>query len=217
MTSNPRAVLRRGGKRLLKHFDRTSVKRTPEVSHEELISDALTAQVAPSNTIRQVPCFTMLEPPAPGIDALFPLTRQYFVDRMSVLQCIHPMQQYTVVETTEVGVAAIRNLMRQRSSLFRQLEKAISNGGRLLKETEEESEVAKAKARRMGEEKEKKELEELRAGFAAEKEELKEDYQNQVDEMFFFGYQCCMRKNNITHDIPNYLYDEEDATVSGPA
>ena len=43
----------------------------------------------------------------------------------------------------------------------------------------------------------KKELEELRAGFAAEKEELKEDYQKQVDEMFFFGYQCCMRKNDM--------------------
>ena len=63
----------------------------------------------------------------------------------------------------------------------------------------------------------KKELEELRAGFAAEKEELKEDYQKQVDEMFFFGYQCCIRKSDITYDIPNYLYDEEDAIVSGPA
>ena len=126
-------------------------------------------------------------------------------------------------------------------------QKTISDGGRLLKEIEEEREVAKAKARRMGEEKEvakakckdmeqekdhlrkdleelqvasniqKKELEELRAGFAVEKEELKEDYQKQVDEMFFFGYQCYMRKNDITHDTPNYLYDEEDATVSGPA
>ena len=59
-------------------------------------------------------------------------------------------------------------------------------------------------------------MEELRAGFVAEKEELKEDYQKQVDEMFFFGYQCCIRKSDITYDIPNYLYDEEDATVSGP-
>ena len=43
-----------------------------------------------------------------------------------------------------------------------------------------------------------KELEELRVGFAVEKETLIEDYQKQVDEMFFFGYQCCMRKNGIT-------------------
>ncbi|RVW22289.1 hypothetical protein CK203_107769 [Vitis vinifera] len=62
-----------------------------------------------------------------------------------------------------------------------------------------------------------KELKELRAGFAAEKEELKVDYQKQADEMFFFGYQCCMRKNDITHDIPNYPSDEEDATINGPA
>ena len=43
------------------------------------------------------------------------------------------------------------------------------------------------------------------------------DYQKQADEMFFFGYQCCMRKNDITHDIPNYPSDEEDATINGPA
>ena len=69
--------------------------------------------------MRQVPCFTALEPPTLSIDALFPLTHRYFVDlhgdlpitimpRLShdtpkfVLQCIYPMQQYTVVETTEV-------------------------------------------------------------------------------------------------------------------
>lgn len=63
----------------------------------------------------------------------------------------------------------------------------------------------------------KKKFEELRARFATEKEELNEDYHKQVDEMFFFGYQCCMKKNGITHDIPSYPFDEEDATVSGPA
>lgn len=63
----------------------------------------------------------------------------------------------------------------------------------------------------------KKKFEELRARFATEKEELNEDYHKQVDEMFFFGYQCCMRKNGITHVIPSYPFDEEDATVSGPA
>ena len=35
--------------------------------------------------------------------------------------------------------------------------------------------------------------------------------------MFFFGYQCCMRKNYITHNIPSYPFDEEDATIRGPA
>ena len=63
----------------------------------------------------------------------------------------------------------------------------------------------------------KKELEELWAGFAVKKKELEEDYQRKVDYMFFFNYQCCMRKNDLTHDIPNYPSNEEDAIVSGPA
>lgn len=62
----------------------------------------------------------------------------------------------------------------------------------------------------------KKELEELRVGFAAEKKDMEEDYQKQVDEMFFFGYQCYMRKNYITHDIPSYPLDEKEGTISGP-
>lgn len=63
----------------------------------------------------------------------------------------------------------------------------------------------------------KKKFEELWVGFAVENEALMEDYQQQVDEMFFFGCQCCMRKNDITQDIPSYPYDEDDATVSSPA
>lgn len=44
-----------------------------------------------------------------------------------------------------------------------------------------------------------------------------EDYQQQIDKMFLFGYQCCMRKNGITQDILSYPSDEDDATVNGPA
>lgn len=43
----------------------------------------------------------------------------------------------------------------------------------------------------------KKQLKEVWAMFVAEKETLIEDYQKQVDEMFFYGYECCMRKNGI--------------------
>lgn len=67
--------------------------------------------------LRKVPCFTALEPPAPDIDALFPLTRRHFVSLPSdplitdvsylpygtpesVLWCINPMQRYTAKETT---------------------------------------------------------------------------------------------------------------------
>lgn len=84
----------------------------------------------------------------------------------------------------------------------------------------EEKEVAKAKCKGLEQEKYQlmKELEELRAGFSAKKEALIEDYQKQVDQIFFFGYQCCMRKNDITQYIPNYpSNEEEDATISGPA
>ena len=52
--------------------------------------------------------------------------------------------------------------------------------------------------------------------FTAKKKELDEDYQKQVNEMFFFDYQCCMRKNDITQDIISYPSDDEDATISGP-
>ena len=126
-------------------------------------------------------------------------------------------------------------------------QKAIIDEGKLLKEAEEERQVAMTQACQVKEEREvveakckeveqekdqlkkeleelwvasnarKKELEELWARFATKKKKLEEDYQKQVDDMFFFNYQCCMRKNNITQDIPNCLSDEENATVSGPA
>lgn len=60
-------------------------------------------------------------------------------------------------------------------------------------------------------------MEELRAGFAAQNEELEGEYQKQVDDMFFFGYQCCMKKHGITQDTPNYPSDDEDTTVDDPA
>ena len=68
----------------------------------------------------------------------------------------------------------------------------------------------------MGFNAQKNELEELRARFDAQKKELEDEYQKQVDDMFFFSYQCCMRKNDITQYIPNYPSDEEDAAADGP-
>lgn len=54
----------------------------------------------------------------------------------------------------------------------------------------EEREVAKVKCKKVKQENErlKKEIEEIRAGFATQNEELKMVYQRQVDDMFFFGY-----------------------------
>ena len=73
----------------------------------------------------------------------------------------------------------------------------------------------------------KKEMEELQAGLVAQrkemkakvatqKKELETGYQRQVDEMYFFGYRCCMKKNGIMHDIPSLPSDDQDAILEGP-
>ena len=58
---------------------------------------------------------------------------------------------------------------------------------------------------------------EMEAGFAAQKKELEIEYQRQVGEMYFFGYHCCMKKNDIMHDIPSLPSDDEDAIFGGPS
>ncbi|RVW92001.1 hypothetical protein CK203_030196 [Vitis vinifera] len=75
----------------------------------------------------------------------------------------------------------------------------------------EDVKVVEAKGRDSDKEIERlrKELEELQARFATQKE-LDNDYQKQVDDMFLFGYQCCMKKNNITQHIPNYHSNDKD-------
>ncbi|RVW28609.1 hypothetical protein CK203_100861 [Vitis vinifera] len=56
---------------------------------------------------------------------------------------------------------------------------------------------------------------EMEARFAAQKKELEIEYQRQVDEIYFFGYHCCMKKNDIMHDIPFLPSDDEDAILVG--
>ena len=51
--------------------------------------------------------------------------------------------------------------------------------------------------------------EELEGEFAAEREEFEADYQKQVDDMFFFGYRCCMKKHGIKRDVPSIPPGEE--------
>ncbi|RVW86984.1 hypothetical protein CK203_043517 [Vitis vinifera] len=53
------------------------------------------------------------------------------------------------------------------------------------------------------EEAEATQKEELEGEFAADREALEADYQKQVDDMFFFGYRCCMKKNGIKRDVPS--------------
>ena len=61
----------------------------------------------------------------------------------------------------------------------------------------------------------KKEMKKLLNGFAAQKKELETEYQKQVDEMYLFGYCCCMKKNGITQDIPSFPSNDEGETPNG--
>ena len=59
--------------------------------------------------------------------------------------------------------------------------------------------------------------EELEAEFATQREELETDYQKQVDEMYFFGYRCCMKKHGIKRDVPSIPPGEEDKLRGKPS
>ena len=58
--------------------------------------------------------------------------------------------------------------------------------------------------------------EELEGEFAVEREELEADYQKQVDDMFFFGYRCCMKKHDIKRDVPSISPGEEKKLLDKP-
>ncbi|XP_034704060.1 uncharacterized protein LOC117928257 [Vitis riparia] len=59
--------------------------------------------------------------------------------------------------------------------------------------------------------------EELEGEFAAEREELEAEYQKQVDEMYLFGYRCCMKKHGIKRDVPSIPPGELEKLRSKPA
>ena len=59
-------------------------------------------------------------------------------------------------------------------------------------------------------------MEELEAGFVEQRKELETEYQKQVDEMYFFGYRCCMKNNGIKRDIPSIPPGEEDKIHRDP-
>ena len=48
------------------------------------------------------------------------------------------------------------------------------------------------------------------------RKELEMTYQQQVDDMFFYSHRCCMKKHDITNDIPNIPFDnDKDEVVLG--
>ena len=104
----------------------------------------------------------------------------------------------------------------------------------LLRKDDEENEVSQAEACQLDEEKmamstknekskEKtawlsQKLQDLRARFVDRKEDLEADYQKQVDDMFFYGYRCCMKKHDIANNTPSFSFDDEDDEfLGGPA
>lgn len=63
------------------------------------------------------------------------------------------------------------------------------------------------------------ELEQVKANFIKKKEDFKVVYQKQVDDMFFYGHNYCMRKHRINGDISSIPFDDEvelDAKASIP-
>ena len=91
--------------------------------------------------------------------------------------------------------------------------KLAKKGASLLRKAEKEKEAAQVEARWLAEKKEvmeagkkkveeeaerlRQELQELRVGFVVQKEKLEAEYQKQEDNMFFYGYQCCIKKHGV--------------------
>ena len=59
--------------------------------------------------------------------------------------------------------------------------------------------------------------EELEVEFAAERKELETDYQKQVDEMYLFGYRCCMKKHGIKRDVHSIPPGEKEKLRCKPS
>ena len=61
------------------------------------------------------------------------------------------------------------------------------------------------------------ELQDLRVGFAAWKEDLEVDYQKQVDDIFLYEYRCYIKKHGIIHDAPTFPSDDENEFLGDPS
>ena len=123
----------------------------------------------------------------------------------------------------------LRSKLKLVESELAAAQKTIDKVAESLRTVEGERETTNAEARQLREEGKtdeaqckkteqknkwlKNEVEELQTGFAAQKEVLEGESQKQVDDMFFFGYQCSMKKHGITQDTPNYSLDDEETTA----
>ncbi|RVW17825.1 hypothetical protein CK203_078652 [Vitis vinifera] len=144
-------------------------------------------------------------------------TREQLFKRLELVEAMHAF-----ISQHPGGIEELRAKLEKVEAELAAARKAVADGteqlGRenlqLKRETDELLDSLAAQ---------KKESEDLREGlaaqkekmearFAAQKKEMEEEYQKQADEMYFFGYRCCMKKHGIMHDIPSFLSDEEDTT-----
>ncbi|RVX00705.1 hypothetical protein CK203_030387 [Vitis vinifera] len=95
--------------------------------------------------------------------------------------------------------AFVSQRMSDEEELRSRLEQAEANLSTARRASEESVEALK---RRVG------------AEFAAQREELETEYQKQVDEMYFFGYRCYMKKNGIKRDISSIPSGEEESCAA---
>lgn len=119
------------------------------------------------------------------------------------------VSQKVVVERVE----ALKLVEEEKASVHVETNK-LRNEGRNAEAKRKETEQENAQLKNEMEElrarfaTQKKEMEELRARFEVQKKELEKEYQKQVDEIYF-GDRCCMKKNDITQDIPSIPSDDE--------
>ena len=134
---------------------------------------------------------------------------------------------------SEESVEALKRSQEDNEALWIELEEAKSREEATetrLHEAENETAQLKGEVRQLRtevliEKKQKEDLqlrllaqkEELEAEFAVQREELETDYQKQVDEMYFFGYRCCMKKHGIQRDVPSIPPGEEDKLHGKPS
>ncbi|RVW91361.1 hypothetical protein CK203_035457 [Vitis vinifera] len=193
----------------------------PEAAIDEKASDK---KSSPATTVplrweemmemlKGVPCFTDAEAHSTRMSDFFSLAKR----------------KWTIPETAEVVMAGIRYMMHMREQLFKQLEVAEAMRAFIshhLGDVEEmrsrlkKVEAELATAQKVVADGAEKLSQLLRggdgAGIAAQKKELETEYQRQVDEMYFFDYRCCMKKNGIMHDVLSLPCDDEDVIPGGP-
>lgn len=135
--------------------------------------------------------------------------------RALLFECLEVVETMRAFITHRMsGSEELRAKLEQVESDLATTKKTPADGAKALKLVEGEKEAIRAESewlRKKGKVVEakckgvkqenvqlKKEIEELQARFVTQRKELKKEYQKQVDKMYFYGYRCCMKKNDIT-------------------